>query len=502
MKREIESQGLKRNFIFQTLYQLIILVMPLIVSPFLTRTIGDTALGIYTYTYSIAYYFVLFAMLGISKHGQRIIANRRDDKIALRKTFWSLYFVHLIFSIFAIILYILFVFFCGGEYQSIYLIQTLYVASALFDVTWLFYGLENFKSVVVRNLIIKIIECSLIFSLIKSSSDLYIYTLIMSASLFLGQAIMLPQAIFYVKPIRINWIDVKEHIKPLFVLFIAVIASTLYTVFDKTLLGLMTNPENVAYYEYSNKIINIPKIFISVIGTVMFPRACASLAKGDSSNSHKYMYISLHLICFIGIGSIFGLLGVSNLFSILYYGSSFSICGDVIILMSPVIIIVGVGEIIRTQFMIPKHMDKLFTICLVTSAIINIILNIIIIPVLGIYGAVVGTLAAELIGLIFQLIVCRKFMPFTKVILTMVPYIILGAVMFGVIYLIKLYFNTSLWDLLLQITVGGGAYCILCTIYLLCLSPIKNNLRLIIRSIIHRKKKVSVVESNDEKSEN
>lgn len=485
MNNGIKVQSVKKNFIFQILYQVIILVIPLIVSPYLTRTLGDTALGVYSYTYSVAYYFVIFAMLGISRHGQRIIAARRDNKEALGKTFWSLYFVHSIFSCISIGAYLIFVFIWGGEYKTTYIIQTIYVASALFDITWLFYGLENFSSVVIKNFILKIAECIAIFVFVRTTADLWIYTLIMSISMFLSQAVMLPQAINFIKPVKFTWVDVKEHFKPLFVLFIAVIAASSYTIFDKTLLGIMSTTENVAYYEYSNKIINIPKTVISVICTVLFPRACASIAKGDMASAKKYMDYSLHFTCFLGLGAIFGLGGISNLFATLYYGEEFAVCGNIIIALSPNIFIIELGNIIRTQFMVPNHMDMHLNICYIINAIINLALSIALIPVLGIYGAIIGTVSAEISGIVYQLILSRNFLNFKHVLATVIPYAIFGAVMFGIIYLIKIFFNTGWLDLIFQMTVGGLTYVILCFIYLYFFSPLK----LDVKRILHKRKK-------------
>ena len=152
--------------------------MSLIISPFLTRTLGSNALGVYTYTYSIAYYFVMFAMLGISRHGQRIISQNRDDDEKLRKVFWSLFFTHIVVSLVSFAVYLGVSFVIGGDDLVIYLIQALYVLSALFNITWLFYGLENFKTVVIRNTVVKAVECLLIFLLIRQPSDLWKYTLI------------------------------------------------------------------------------------------------------------------------------------------------------------------------------------------------------------------------------------------------------------------------------------------------------------------------------------
>ena len=125
----------KKNFTFQLLYQVVILVIPLIVSPYLTRTLGGNSLGVYSYTYSIAYYFVVFAMLGINTHGQRIISQRRSDITELRKTFWSLYCVHFITSLTALLAYIFYVILICKSDVDIAFVQTIYVASSIFDLT-------------------------------------------------------------------------------------------------------------------------------------------------------------------------------------------------------------------------------------------------------------------------------------------------------------------------------------------------------------------------------
>lgn len=486
MNHEIKTQSVKKNLIFQILYQTVVLVIPLVISPYLTRTLGDHALGIYSYTYAYAYYFFVFAMLGIMRHGQRIVASRRNDKTALRKAFWSLYCVHLMVSVVALAAYFIFVFSIDAAYRPVYLVQGIFVASSLFDITWLFYGLENFRSVVVKNFLIKILECALIFTLVKSPDDVWIYTLIMAGSVMLGILVLQPQAIRAVPPIRFGWRDMKEHFKPLCILFIAVVASTLYNMFDKTLLGLLATKADVAYYDYSNKIILVPKTIIGAIGTVMMPRACACVARNDEASAKKYMGYSLHFVCLLGIGSVFGLLGVARLFAVLYYGYDWAICGEVIIALSPIILIIGLGDILRTQYMVPNGMDKQLSISFVLNAVLNLVLSVALIPVMGIYGAVVGTLAAEIFGLAFQLVLCRKFLSFGKILLTTVPYLVAAAVMYGVIWLIKQYFNRSIADLLLQIAVGGGIYAILSTVYLFCFSPLKHKLRAIVQRMVRR----------------
>lgn len=465
----MKKQKLSRNFIYQFLYQIIILIIPLILSPYLTRTLGDTALGIYAYANSVAFYFVEFAMLGIAKYGQRLIAKNAENQQKLRESFWSLFAIHLIVSVLSLTCYL---FFSGVFVQSdrvIFVIEAIYVASALFDITWLFYGLENFKKVVLRNAVVKITELLLIFYLVKSPSDLWIYTLISSLGIFIGQIVLIPSAIKSIPPIKFDIKTMLLHFKPMLVLSVSVIAVSLYTVFDKTLLGLLTTKENVAYYEYSNKIVNIPKTFVSVIGTVMFPRACVFVANKDIQNQKKYIYYSLLLTGFIGMASIFGLLGVSNLFVNIYYGPSFSQCASIIIGLSPLVIIIGIGDIIRTQYMIPNEMDRQYILCSIYNAIVNIVLSLFFIITLPaeykILGAVIGTVSAELFGCTYQFIICRGFIKAKDIVSALFPFAIIGGIMFCVLKVMATYMSNTAFSLIIQMIFGGVVYLFLSLIY-------------------------------------
>lgn len=463
----MNRHSLTKNFVFQLTYQILITLIPFIISPYLTRVIGSKGLGIYTYSFSIAYYFVMFAMLGIMKYGQRLISEASKDDTSLRKAFWSLYSLHILVSVTAILLYIVFVTFFINEDKLIYYIQIFYVTSAVFDITWFFYGLENFKSVVVKNTVIKLLECILIFLLVKKPEDLYIYTLIVSCDLVLGQIVMIPQAVKIAKPIRFTIEDIKPHIKPMIVLSVAVVAVSLYTVFDKTLLGVLSTKENVAYYEYSNKIINVPKAIIGVVGTVTFPRACRMLDKGDFDGHKACMQDSLIITCLIGFASMFGLIAIAEPLSIFYYGADFAECGGVMKALSPVIIIVELGNILRMQYLIPKKLDKSYTFCICLNAIVNLVLSFLLIPIIGIYGAVVGTVAAESFGLIYQLTLCRDVINIAEILNVVIPFAVIGTLMFLLIRVLLFYLKYSLTSLIIVICLGGLVYILLSVIYLL-----------------------------------
>lgn len=457
----LKKESLAKNFIFQFLYQIVVLVIPMILSPYLTRTLQETSLGIYSYVHSISYYFVVLANLGISRHGQRLIAQNREDMTKLRKAFWSLFSLHAAFSIFVTVVYFGFVTVFAKSDLFVYYIEGFFVLSALFDITWFFYGIENFKSVVVKNLVIKVLQCVSIFAFVHSPSDLNVYTLICSLSILMGQIVMIPQAFKLVKPIRFSASELRVHIKPMIVFAVAVIASTLYTTFDMTLLGMLTNKENVAFYNYANQIISIPNTIIGVLGTVMFPKACKLASDGDKKGQKRYIDYSIIFTAIISMGSIFGLLAVADLFSVVYYGEAFAVCGGIMKALSPVVFIIGMGSIVRTQYMIPNGMDREFTLCIIYNAVINLVLSVSLIPILGIYGAVIGTVSAECFGMIYQFVLCRRFIRISDVMRLSLPYLAIGIVMYVVLWMIGKVCSNTIWILGIQIVVGMGIFAIL-----------------------------------------
>lgn len=459
-----KQQRVSKNFAFQFIYQAIVLLIPLIISPFLTRVLGSEQLGIHTYANSIALYFVIFANLGISRYGQREISKCSNDE-QISKVFWSLYLLHLAISILSFLLFIGFCFAFVRDNTNIFLIEGVYVLSAAFDVTWLFYGLEDFKKVVVFNAFVKVLECALIFLLIKSPSDIWVYTLIVATGQLVIQLLLLFRGVSIVPFSKITIKDAIKHLKPVAFLSISVIAVSLYTVFDKILLGLLTTQENVAFYEYANRIIVLPTTFITIIGAVLYPRSCRMVEAGDLKSQKVYLKASLLIVSFFGFSSLFGLLSVAKQFAVIYYGEGFAQSGEIMIAMSALPFIVGLGEILRSQYLMPNHLDSKYILCVILNAIINLALSAILIPIIGVYGAVIGTTAAELFGLLFQVVVCRKLVQPLLILKTAVPFLLMGVLMYFALFFLSFCLDQSAISLIVKIVVGFIVYSVLAVLY-------------------------------------
>ena len=471
----LKSDGTKKNFIFQLLYQSIILIIPLIISPYLTRTLGKTALGDYTFTYSIMCYFSIFANLGISKHGQRIIAESRDDSEKLRKCFWSLFLTHIFSALLSCSIYLAFSLFFAEGFKTLYLIHGLVMISTIFDITWFYYGIEKFKNVVIKNALIKVVELVLIFIFVKTPNDLGIYTLIMGSSTLVGMLLLVPYAVKAVPPIKISIKDCFKHIKPLLILLIAVLASSIYSIFDKTLLGWLSTTDNVAIYEYSNRIILVPRSIAIVIGAVMYPKSCWLVSNGEFKKQDKLFSLSLLFVNFISFGAIFGLMAVSNSFAIIYYGEDFSLCGGVMMALTPTIFTVAFSDIVRNEYLIPLHKDKEYVLGQVFGAILNLCLSTLLVIMFGIYGAVLGSVISELFVMCYQTFLCRKYLDFGSIIKNTIPFIVCGAVMWILCFYLSNFFSNRLWLLIAQVVVGAIVYSGLVLLHFCCFAekPIK-----------------------------
>ena len=397
-------------------------------------------------------------MLGIVKYGQRLISQNRDDECRLRKSFWSLYYVHAVFSIVAFIVYLLAVLIVADN-KTLYLIQGIYVLSALFDITWLYYGLENFRGVVIRNAVIKIIEAVLYIFLIRTPDDIYLYAVINCSAFLLSQMVLMPGAIKIIKPISVKWEECRVHIKPLLIFAAAVIGITLYTVFDTTLLGIFSTKNNVAFYEYSNRIARIPLVVASVIGTVLFPRACKLVAQNSVDEQKKYLHFSMIVVSIIGSVSFWGLQIVGEPLAQIYLGDNFSSCGPIIGALSSLVCIVGIGDVVRTQLMIPNGMDKQYIISIILSAITNLVLSTVLIvsfpKEIQVYGAVIGTIVAEFVGMVYQFVLCRKYFSLTKLLQTVVLTCIVGGVMYVILQILTINIRWNVVTLVIVIAIGA-----------------------------------------------
>lgn len=449
---------LKKNFIYNVAYQILILLLPIITVPYVSRVLGTDGIGVYSYTYSVVYYFMLIALLGINNYGNRTIAKCRDDKEKLSKSFFSIYIIQVLMSLIMIAIYIIYILLFEVNYKFIASIQILYLISNMFDINWFFFGLEKFKLTVSRSTIIKVISLIFIFIFVNDKSDLWIYTLILSLSTLLSQLILIPFLYKEVKFVKIALNDIKRNIKPCLILFIPVIAVSLYKVMDKIMLGNMSDISEVGLYEQAEKITQIPLGIITALGTVMMPRISNLVHKGQSNEIKMYLKKSMEFTSFLTLPIVFGLISIADDFIPIFLGIEFAKSVPILKLLSITLIFISYANVLRTQFLIPNNMDKEYTISVILGAIVNIIINLLLIPKYNSIGACIGTIFAEATVYIYQCYILRRKLPIFEYIKDSTCFFIESIIMFSIILLINFMNINICLKIIIKILIGIALY--------------------------------------------
>ena len=462
------AKSLKKNLTYQTIYQVLTTLTPLITSPYLSRTLGAKGLGIYSFTQSMVNYFLLFAMLGFINYGTRTIALCKNEEEE-NKSFCEIYTLQIICSIISLSLYILWILLY--DYIKLYMVlQSFWIISCLFDVTWYFFGKEEYKTTVIRNIIIKILTICAIILFVKNSSDVGIYILIMSLSTLISQIALW---IILLKKIKFKKISInealKKHFKPVIVLFIPYLAMSIYHIMDKTMLGILSTSEQSGFYYNSDKIVNIPLGILNGLGTVMLSRM-SILQKEENSSEKITQLINLSIsgITCACVSFSFGIAAISKDFIPFFFGKGYDACINLTMIFAIVILFKSITNIMQSQYMIPFKKERELTICVIIGAIINLISNYILIKVcnLGALGATIGTLIAEMVVMIAQIIVVNKKIKILKSFTNLIAYIVFGIIMFVIIrYISNINVNIVI-KLLTEILIGGTVYVTLIYVFL------------------------------------
>lgn len=450
------KKSIVKNYLYNMLYQILVLITPIITTPYISRVLGAKGIGIFSYSQSIAAYFVLFGTLGSSLYGQREIAYVQDNKTKRSNTFVEINIIRAIAVLASIVIYWL-RFVKSGDNTLIYKILTLEIISAALDISWFFQGLEDFKKIFVRNFAIKIISILSIFLFVKKQSDLPLYALCYVLPVLLGNLSLWPAAFKLLQ--KGSSYNFLRHIKPLLIFFIPQIATEVYTVLDKTMIGILANSiEEVGYYTQAQKMVKMTLCVVSSLGTVMLSAMSREFQKQNYKVIIDSVLKSYRFVFYIGMPMTFGIIGISRNFVPWFFGKGYESVKLIMAALAPIIVIIGMSNVTGRQFLLPTKRQKAFTISVFCGAGLNFVFNLFLIPIFNAMGAVIGTLIAEIGVTTIQLICIKNQIPLGRIFRLSIPYLLFSLVMMIPVTLIGEFMNSSPITFLIQLVVGGCVY--------------------------------------------
>ena len=429
-------KSITQNYIYNFIYQIVVLLIPIFLSPYLAQTLGPKNLGIYGYIYSVCNIISTISLIGSYNFGIRQIAYYRDNIKQFTSFFWELFWLRLILGCISLIIYFTIAYI--SDYFIYFILFSGWLIASIIDTSWLFIGMEDMKPTILKNFLVKISSIILIFLAVKQEEDLYIYILI--------------------------------HIKGSIMLFLPQVAILLYLQIGKILIETITHDiKQVAFYDMGEKIITIPLTFITVLSTVMMPRIANNYINNNKNSIKILLEKAGQISLMFAIPMCFGIAICAHNLIPWYLGIDFSPSISAIIIMSPIIIANSLIGISGNQYFTATNQIKILTYSYFSALIVNIILNYTLIKNMGFIGAAYTTTVTSFTSLIIQYYFFNKQLEIKPYLYYILKYIILSIPMGSSILIYGMYSSPTYITTLIQII--GGAF-----IYISSLLFIKDSL--------------------------
>ena len=454
----------KKNAAYNVAYRMFSVFLPLVTAPYLSRTVGTDGVGLYSLAWSVSYVFCLVGMLGLNDYGVRTIAQVRDDRKELDRTFSAIWQMQLLVAGATLAAWFGYVFLVAGEEKTIAFHLTMMSVSCLVSLDWCLMGLDIFKPIALRNTFVKLAAAACVFLFVKRKEDLWIYGFVWSLSTLVGNLMSAASLRGKVKYTRVPLRESLRHLGPCAVLFISVLAVNVYRTMDKVMVSTIAGVDENGLYENAEKIIYCLSGFISAIGTVMMPKVAHMQQMGEKERIARHIDRSMELIVCMVSAMAFGVAAVADRFAPLFYGENFRYSGTLMAPLAFTLIMIGFANVIRTQVVLPQKRDHIFVKSVCAGAVVNLAANACLIPSLGSMGAVIGTLMAEMTVPVVQFWILRKELPYGRYIKYVGIYAVFGGIMLGCVRLTARLLPGENWLNLAIMTVTGalvyGALCL------------------------------------------
>lgn len=457
-----KTKSIKKNYIYNLIYNLTSLLAPLIIAPYLSRILGVSGVGIKSYTLSIVSNFIIFASLGIAEYGQREIAISRDNIHERTKKLYEIGILRILTTIMVTTIYIvIFVIpIFNNNYNAIYTILIINIIANMLDFSWYLQGIEEFKFISITQMITRILMIILTFTCVKQETDINIAIFINSVVLLVNSILPIYYIIKHIeKRTKIKELHPIIHFRQCIIYFVPAVATQIYTVLDKTMIGVITDStyEN-GYYEQADKMLKMIITFITAANVIMKSRISYLFGNDKIDEIKSLISKSLHMTLMLAWPVTFGIIAIASVLVPVFFGSGYEKTIDLLIILAPLAIIIGISNLLGTHYLTPTGKRGKSNTGLIIGAVINFILNIFLIKILNSVGAAISSIIAEIVITIIYIYISRDIIYIKDILKTSYKYAISSIVMFIVIELLKKQIQISIQSLSILIIVGVAIY--------------------------------------------
>lgn len=456
------SKSVKVNYIFNLINTVSGLLFPLITFPYASRVMMADGIGHVNFYQSIIQYLTLLSCLGIPMYAIREIAKVRDDDALRDKTAVEILLLHTMLTILGYI-GVAIIAATVAEVQvdiPLFLILSLTIFFTAIGCEWFYQGVEDFKYITIRGLVVKVISAVLLFVLVKTKDDLYLYAGYTVFGVLGGNIFNFFRLRKYISFSRFNFRDLRplKHLIPALHIFALNLIISLYAQLNSIMLGFMANDTAVGLFTASYKITHILLSISLALSTTMLPRMSSLAAKGSTEEFQRKSNISMRFTVAVGLPLVIGLIFTSKELMFLFCGESYAPAARTLQLLSPIVLFIGMGCVTGMQTLYPLGKTNLIILTTAIGAIVNIVLNLWLIPLYQQDGTAISTSVTEISVTISSLIVGRRYFAFNFISRSYLCYITAAFIMFLVIYFAKDIVTQGLMHLVIITLIGAFSY--------------------------------------------
>lgn len=409
------AQSVKVNYILNLINTGTQMLFPLITFPYVCRVIEADGIGQVNFYNSIISYISLFTCLGIPMYAIREIARDRNDMVKMNRTATEILLLH---TILTLVGYIVVAILCFTVPQiqanvTLFLILSLTIFFTAIGCEWFYQGIEDFKYITVRGLIVKTLSVILLFIFVRSKSDLLYYGCYMAFGILGGNIFNFFRLRKYIhrENIIFSELNIKRHIKPVLKVFSFSVVTSIYLQLNTVLLGFLKNTLAVGYFTTAAKVMQMLLMMSSCLGSVMMPRASNLIAENKEAEFNGLIQKSYDLTLMVALPLMVGLILCAPSLIIVLCGEKFgySILPSQII--APIILMVAISNVFGIQVLFPKGKINLVTLCCGIGAVTDLVLNFCLIPFFSYIGTSIAYLGAEVATTVSMYFIGKKYIP-------------------------------------------------------------------------------------------
>ncbi len=405
-----EQKSLKLNFTMNAILTMSSFIFPLITFPYVSRVLLPAGNGKVSFATSLIYYFTMFAQLGIPTYGVRACAKVRDDREKLTRTAQELLIINLVMSAISYVVLAVALLTVPRlqDDRTLYIVVSFSIILTSIGMEWLYKALEQYTYITIRSIIFKFIALVAMFVLIHEESDYVIYG---GISIFASSASYVFNFINVHKYIDLKPVghyNFKQHFKPILIFFGMSVATTIYTHMDTVMLGFMKTDEDVGYYHAAVRVKNLLVSIVTSLGTVLLPRTSYYVEHGLMDEFKRITKKALDFVFLISLPLMLYFILYAQ--QGIYFLSGSAYAGSIVPMqiIMPTLLFIGLTNILGIQVLVPLGREKTVLYSEIAGAVVNVIVNVMLIPRMASSGAAIGTLAAEFAVLVVQFLALRK----------------------------------------------------------------------------------------------